>query len=124
VKKAFFFELIENGSKIYCYIKAVGKLTHEDYETFVPSFEQLLKNIKEPKVKVLADLSEFEGWEMQAAWDDLKFGLSHNNDFEKIAVAGHSDLYKYGVKISNWFTPYEMHYFEDINKAKEWLEVK
>lgn len=119
--KAFAFEMKSDNSNVYCYMKAVGKLTHSDYEKFVPSFEEFLKGIKEPKVKVLADLSEFTGWELEAAWDDLKFGLSHNNEFAKIAVVTTSKYIEYGVKISNWFTGYEIKQFSDIDSALIWL---
>lgn len=121
--KAFSYELIRNDNQFYCYVKVIGRLSHEDYENFIPTFESVLKDIKDPKVKVLADITKLEGWDIQAAWDDIKFGLSHNNEFEKIAVVGHSSLYEYGVKISNWFTPYEMKYFSNIDEAKAWLDV-
>ncbi len=123
-EKAFLFELRGSGDEFYCYIKVVGKLTHEDYEKFVPMFEKTLSNIKEPKVKVLVDITELDGWELQALWDDLKFGLTHNNEFTNIAVVGKNHLYEYGVKISNWFTHAKMQYFENINEASNWLEIE
>jgi hypothetical protein len=49
--------------------------------------------------------------------------LSHGSEFTKIAVVGQGGLSQYGVKIVNWFTHYEMKYFEDIHEAKEWLDV-
>ncbi|MDD2382575.1 MAG: STAS/SEC14 domain-containing protein [Sulfurospirillaceae bacterium] len=122
--KVLHFELKGLGESFYCYIKVNGTLTHEDYATFVPLFEKSLKDIKEPKVKMLVDITDLDGWELEAAWDDIKFGLQHDSVFDKIAVVGKSALYTYGVKISNWFTPYEMHYFEDIDEAKKWLDVQ
>jgi hypothetical protein len=121
--KAFKFEINGNGDHFYGTLKVTGKLTHEDYELFVPAFEQSLQCIKEPRVKMLVDITQWDGFELEAAWDDLKFGLSHGSEFTKIAVVGQGGLSQYGVKIVNWFTHYEMKYFEDIHEAKEWLDV-
>ena len=121
--KAIEFDFISTKGFIYGVIKVVGNLTHQDYEFFVPLFEQELLNIKNPKVRILVDLTEFTGWDLRAAWDDLKFGLKHNNEFTHIAVVGNNKLYEYGVKISNWFTHYEMQYFHSIKEAKEWMGV-
>ena len=38
-----------------------------------------------PKIQVLFDMTELQGWELRAAWDDFKIGLKHGGDFEKVA---------------------------------------
>lgn len=121
--KAFKFELKGADEQFYGYLKVMGKLTHEDYETFIPMFEQSLQCINEPKVKMLIDITDMEGFELQAAWDDLKFGLKHGSEFTKIAVVGQSKVYEYAVIFVNWFTHYEMKFFENSNEAKKWLNV-
>jgi hypothetical protein len=73
-------------------------------------------------VRCFIDIRELEGFEFQAMWDDLSFGLAHNNEFEKIAVLGNSKIYQIGVKISNWLVSYEIEYFENETKAKNWIE--
>jgi len=109
-------------NNIFLSMKAIGKLTHSDYETMTPILESLLKDIKEPKIKVLIDFSEFEGWELRAAWDDLKIGVEHNFKFEKIAILGnHKRWLEYGIKISNWFTHGEMREFNTYKDAINWL---
>jgi len=30
-------------------------------------------------------MTELQGWELRAAWDDFKIGLKHGGDFEKVA---------------------------------------
>ncbi len=109
------------GDEVLLEMKIEGKLTHEDYESFIPMVEEALKGIDKPKVKAFIDATDFEGWEIRAAWDDLKFGLKHNKDFEKIAVVGHSKLLKAGINVSKWFMHGEMEYFEDETAAREWL---
>jgi len=103
-------------------IKAVGKLTHRDYEKMSPMIDSALESVKEPNIKALVDLSEFKGWEPRAAWDDMKIGLKHNSEFEKIAIFGNSKKWvEYGVKITNWFTSGKIEQFENIDDAIEWL---
>lgn len=76
------------GSHFFLSLKATGKLTHEDYEIITPMIDSALAEVKEPVVDVFIDGSELEGWELRAAWDDLKLGLKHGRDFNKIAIYG------------------------------------
>jgi hypothetical protein len=105
-------------------MKLVGKLTHEDYKTIVPMIENSLKNVEHPDVSLLVDATQFEGWSLEAAFDDLKIGLKHNEDFKKIAFVGNKSWQEYGIKISNWFMFGTMEYFEKMDEAKNWLETK
>ena len=98
-----------------------GKLRHKDYELMIPIIEDTIKNVPQPKIKILVNALKLEGWEMQAMWDDLKFGLKHNKEFKKIAYIGSKTWEEYGIKLSNWFTSGELKYFEDEVSAKKWL---
>jgi len=110
------------NKNIYLSIKAIGTLTHNDYEKMTPLLNSAIKGIKEPKIKALVDLSEFDGWELRAAWDDLKIGLEHDSEFEKIAIFGNNKKWlEYGIKVTNWFTSGEIEQFETIENAKRWL---
>lgn len=75
-------------SKFFLSLKAVGKLTHEDYDTINPLIDSALEGVEDPKVTVFIDGSELEGWELRAAWDDFRLGLKHGNQFNKIAIFG------------------------------------
>ncbi len=105
-------------------ISVKGTLTHEDYEKMIPMVENALIGVEEPKIKVLVDAREFQGWDMRAAWDDFKFGLKHNKEFTKLAFVGSKEWEAYSIKISNWFMSGEMKYFEDIEQAMLWLNQK
>lgn len=105
-------------------VKVEGTLTHEDYETITPMLDSALEGVKHPHINVLVDLSEFEGWELRAAWDDLKIGLKYGSDFNKIAVYGNSKKWiEYGIKISSWFLSGEIREFQDKYGALAWLQV-
>lgn len=102
-------------------LKAVGKLTHEDYLIITPMIESALEGVKTPKIKVFFDASDFEGWEVRAAWDDFKLGVKHSREFEKIAILGNKRWQELTAKIGSWFISGESKYFEDTEKAFDWL---
>lgn len=115
------FQMQGKESNIFCYLEVEGELTHEDYELFVPAFEESIKNLKEPRIKLFVNITKLQGWDLESVWDDLKFGLNHEKEFVKIAVLGKSSFFEYGVKLSNWLVASQMKYFEDFDEAKEWL---
>lgn len=122
-RKAFSFNFFGDESGFYCYIKIIGKLTHDDYEEFIPIFEQAISNIEEVNVKILVDIKELESWDLEAFWDDLKFGIEHDKDFSHIAVLGNSKFQEFGLKFASLFTNAIMKYFYNENDAREWLNI-
>jgi len=110
------------NDEIFLKMKVVGKLSHDDYQKFLPMIERALQETEQPHVKLLFDATEFDGWELKAAWDDLKFGLEHKKAFTKIAFVGSKTWEKIGLKVTNWFMSGEMEYFEDYDKAIDWLQ--
>lgn len=112
------------GDHVYLKMELSGRLEHDDYELMVPMIESAISGIEKPKIEVLVDAIDFGGWDLRAAWDDLKFGLKHNSEFTKLAFVGNKKWEEYGIKISNWFINARMRYFEDIEEAHQWLENK
>lgn len=102
-------------------LKAVGTLTHQDYETITPMIDSALGSVEEPEVDVLINGTELEGWELRAAWDDFKLGLKHGNKFRRVAIFGNKDWQETAAKIGNWFISGEVKYFDDIKSALSWL---
>ena len=114
---------IERVNKsVYLSLKAVGKLTHQDYETITPMIDSALEGVTHPKVKVLIDGTEMEGWDLRAAWDDFKLVLKHGASFEKIAIYGNRDWQEISAKIGAWFLSGEVRYFDSCEDAVAWLE--
>lgn len=113
-------ERVEND--FFLSLKAVGKLTHEDYKTITPLIDSALAQVKEPNVNVLIDGTELEGWELRAAWDDFKLGLKHNNEFRKIAIYGNKNWQEITAKIGAWFISGEVQYFDNLLEALHWVK--
>jgi hypothetical protein len=70
-------------------VEASGKVTHQDYrDTIIPKAEAMLA--KGP-IKLLYVIGpEFKSFELEALWDDGKFGLTHRDSFSHLALV--SDL--------------------------------
>lgn len=113
--------IVRAENNFFLSLKAQGKLTHEDYEIITPMIDSALSEVKAPKVNVLIDGTELEGWEARAVWDDLQLGLKHGNEFEKVAIYGNKKWQAFAAKIGSWFIAGETKYFEDADEAVSWL---
>lgn len=109
------------GSTFFLMITAVGTLTHEDYQVMTPMLDSALEGVKNPTVNVLFDATLLDGWEAQAAWDDLKLGLKHGNVFEKIALCTGKRWLDVSAKVGGWFVSGEIKTFDSLSGALNWL---
>jgi len=66
--------------------KLRGKLHDADYQTFVPAVEKVIA--AEGKLRLFVQFEDFHGWDVHAAYDDLKFAMRHYRDFDRIAMVG------------------------------------
>ena len=112
----------QTGNTVCMTMKAVGKLTHADYELITPMIDSALDGVTDPTVKVLLDATELDGWELRAAWDDFRLGLKHGNEFGRIAIYGNRNWQQWGAKLGSWFISGEVKYFEDREQAQAWLD--
>lgn len=106
---------------VFLTLKATGKLTHQDYQVITPMIDAALKEVSFPKIKALVDITEMQGWELRAAWDDFELGLKHGSEFEKIALYGNKNWQEIAANIGSWFISGEMKYFEEYQQALAWL---
>ncbi len=115
-------ETIETGSPQVIGLKLCGKLHDGDYKQFVPTMETILTT--EGKVRLFIQLEDFHGWDLHAAWDDLKFGLKHYSDFQRIAMVGDRKWEKWMAGFCKPFTTARVKYFDksEVDAAWKWLE--
>ncbi|VAV82315.1 hypothetical protein MNBD_DELTA01-654 [hydrothermal vent metagenome] len=102
--------------------KISGKLHDEDYKKFVPEIEAVIE--KEGPVRVLLVMRDFHGWDLHAAWDDLKFDIKHYKDLERIAMVGENKWEEWMTKLSKPFIKGNVRYFDshELEEAWKWLE--
>lgn len=101
--------------------KLSGKLHDADYQQFVPLVDAEIA--KDGKVNVLAQFSEFHGWDLKALWDDIKFSTTHCTKIRKIALVGDQAWEKWMAAVCKPFTLAKIRYFDahDVDSAKSWL---
>jgi len=106
-------------------VRASGKLSHEDYQKFIPELE---KHIEEhEKITLLFEFDNFTGWDIDAAKDDFKFGMKHLENFERIAMVGDKAWERWMSFIAKPFLiSGEVKYFnrENLQDAWDWLREK
>lgn len=99
-----------------------GKLTKADYEQFVPEFERLVQ--QHGPLRVLFDMTGFHGWEAGALWEDIKFGMNHFADIERIAMVGETKWEHGMATFCKPFTKATIQYFDHAQstEARAWLD--
>lgn len=103
-------------------VRASGKLTHEDYQNFLPKLEAKIKGMD--KVPLLLEFDDFIGWELGAVNDDFKFGMAHLDSFERIAMVGDKSWEHWMVlMIKPFILSTKVRYFdrEHLQSAWNWL---
>jgi len=102
-------------------IKLSGKLHDEDYKRWVPELEKHIA--QHGSISMLLEMTDFEGWDLHAAWDDFAFGVKHARDFIKIAMVGDKAWERWMAKICAPFTSADIAYFDkkDVDRATGWV---
>jgi hypothetical protein len=115
-------ETTETGSPKVLGLKLCGRLHDEDYKQFVPRMETILT--AEGKVRLFVQCDDFHGWDLHAAWDELKFSLRHYSDFGRIAMVGDRKWEKWMARFCRPFTKARVKYFErsEVDAAWKWLQ--
>ncbi len=101
-------------------VKVIGKLTDADVVENVAGIEAIIA--RHGKVRFLVDLTEFDGWDWRAAWDDFAFGVRHWGEVEKMAVIAGSEWEGLAAKFVGALMHAEVKPYHplDIKRAWEW----
>ena len=110
-----------NKKRLFIEIAMLGKLTHKDYQTFVPMVDKALKEAKGIEADLLIDMRAFKGWEFMAAWDDFKFGVKHRNAFKKMAIVGDKNWEDASTAMMSHLMSGKAKFFKKREKALSWL---
>ena len=113
---------LENGKMLEVHLS--GKLVKEDYETFVPVVERLVK--QHGKIRMLVVMHDFHGWTAGALWADIKFDAKHFSDIERLAIVGETKWEKGMAAFCKPFTMAKVRYFDHTKTAdaNDWLAGK
>lgn len=110
----------EDGGNVLI-IHVSGKLVKVDYPEFVAKFGQLVQ--QHGKLRVLFDMTGLLGWDLGAAWEDIKFDMKHFSDIERLAMIGEKKWQHGMAAFFKPFTKATTRYFDQANAAgaRKWL---
>jgi hypothetical protein len=110
----------ENSGKVLA-VHVSGKLTNADYEHFVPELERLIR--QNGKMRLLFDMTGFNGLEVDALWDEIKFDIKYFADIEFLAIVGDKKWHHAMAVFCKPFTKATIRYFDhtDAAVARKWL---
>jgi len=105
-------------------VKAGGRLTDADYKNvLIPKLEALFK--QHGRLNLLFYMDEsFEGWDLEAAWDDASFGMEHWADFDKMAAVGGPAWVELCIKLFGFLMKGEVRTFPADQLGSAWTWVK
>jgi hypothetical protein len=111
----------------YTEMKVRGRLNKEEYVEALLAAEALIPGSSTGKIRVLAVLEDFQGWE-KTDWDDERinrFTFGHDGDVERMAVVGPPEWEEEVLAFTGYpFTAKDVRYFAPSAEveARTWLD--
>jgi hypothetical protein len=104
------------------HIKPVGRLQAADYELIRPALESFIA--EHGTARILFDAEELEGWTPAAMWEDLKIGVHHISDIERIAIVVDRGWMEKLASLSGVFTKAQVRTFDRaaLEEARVWID--
>ena len=103
-------------------IRPVGRLHAADYDLIRPAIDALVE--RRGSIRVLFEAEEMEGWTPAAMWEDLKLGVHHASDIERIAFVVDKKWLEALASLCKVFTRAEVRTFhaDELETAKTWID--
>ena len=103
-------------------LEAIDDVEQEDYrDVLVPAVEQAIA--EHGKVRLVYVLGpEFDEYEGEAVWEDLKLGARHPASFERVAIVTDAPWAGPAIKVFSVLWPGQARAFRlaDLEAAKRW----
>ncbi|MCI4679755.1 STAS/SEC14 domain-containing protein [Rhodoblastus acidophilus] len=102
-------------------LEAHGRVTHADYrDSLTPQLEAAAAH--GPVSMIYAIAEDFEGFDLEAMWDDASVGLRHWKDFRRVAVVADQAWLRTAVSLFAPIYPCEFRLFKrsELAAAKDW----
>ena len=116
-------EIIDASGKLL-QIKVRGTLKKADYDRIIQIAKEAIA--REGKVRALAIVEGFEGWERHEDWGDVSFMMEQGQNIEKMAIVGdekwRDDAFAFTAK---GFRPTAIEFFpaSRLTEARVWLNA-
>lgn len=104
-------------------LKITGHVSGDDYDTVLtPAIDKAIEQFD--RIKMLLQIGPgFEGYSLDAAWDDTKLGLRHWSGFERMAIVTDVGWIKTASRAIGFMMPCPVQLFDldESDDAKRWL---
>lgn len=100
-----------------------GRLSRSDFDHIVPETERLIQ--KYGKIRILVILHDFDGWDLGATWEEIKWEAKHFNHVDRIAIVGDERWHKRMASLCGSFTTARVRYFalDALDAAYQWVDA-
>jgi len=103
--------------------RLTGRITGRDYdEVLIPALETAIEKHSKLRLLFLFD-TDFEHFDLEAAWDDAKIGLRHWNVFERVAVVSDVGCVRQSIRAAGFMVscPVQLFDVDQAEAARRWL---
>ncbi|EAR20683.1 SpoIIAA family protein [Nitrococcus mobilis] len=115
-------ESLQTGSPKIVGYKLRGRLHDAEYRALMPALEAILA--VEGKLRVFVQCENFEGVDMRAVWEDIRFATKHYADFERIAVVGDGRWETWLARFFKPFTRATVRHYKASELAQAWAWLR
>ena len=81
-------EKLQESSGAAFGFKVIGLISGDDVEAFVPQIALVIAGRKARPIGILADVSQMEGADWQARWNEMRFLQKYTDHIARMAVVG------------------------------------
>jgi len=110
-------KLDTNGNQIA--VTVMGQFTLDDYREFEQAVAYGVQF--QGAVSVLFDLRDMLSYNVDVAWEELKFSREHKNDFDRIAILTGDQWVAWSMWVNRLFMSADIHLFDDLDMAQAWV---
>jgi SpoIIAA-like len=106
--------------------KVTGRVTAEDVKAFEPQLSFAIAERKKRPLGILADVSEMDGIDLKARWEELHFLRKYSDHIARVALVGAKpweEVVSTFIGGTVLFAA-ETHYFQPSEIQQAWLWVK
>jgi len=116
--------LEERKAEKFVEVHVRGKIDREDYRHTMPELDRLIE--EHGKVRLLVDMTGFDGWTVGALWEDIKLDARHFANIERVAMVGDKKWQRNLSWFCRPFTMAQIRYFDRdaIEEAREWAAAE
>ena len=102
-------------------LRASGKLTKEDYtEVLEPALKEAMDS---EQARVVFVLTDFDGLDLDATFEDIKTGLgvefAHRKEWKRLTLVTDVDRVARAMRMFAWAMPGELAVYDDLDKLEE-----